>query len=145
MQEKNLDVRQCALQKTQYRKFETYIPTKGIVRPPPPPQSQFPHSCVCDRFLYSHGRSAYSAAGKYVDRSWVHINRSQTHECGNWYWGRAIPFLGIHKWDFRCRAVPITIIYILLSMTSNKKRTFIFLLYYCLLPMRKEEKYGTES
>ncbi len=22
--------------------------------------------------------------------------------CGNWDWGRAIPFLGIHKWDFRC-------------------------------------------
>ncbi len=26
-----------------------------------------------------------------------------SHECGNWNWGRAIPFLGIHKWDFRCR------------------------------------------
>jgi hypothetical protein len=24
----------------------------------------------------------YSAAGKYVDQSWEHINRSQTHECG---------------------------------------------------------------
>ncbi len=31
-----------------------------------------------------------------------YINRSQTHECGNWDWGRAIPFLGIHKWYFRC-------------------------------------------
>jgi hypothetical protein len=50
--------------------------------------------------LYSHNRPAYSAAGKYVDRSWEYINRSQTHECGNWDWGRAIPFLGIHKWDF---------------------------------------------
>jgi hypothetical protein len=29
-------------------------------------------------------------------------NRSQTHECGNWDWSRTIPFLGIHKWDFRC-------------------------------------------
>ncbi len=28
---------------------------------------------------------------KYVDRSWEYINRSQTHECGNWDWGRAIP------------------------------------------------------
>jgi hypothetical protein len=27
-------------------------------------------------------QSAYSAAGKYVDRSWEYINRSQTHECG---------------------------------------------------------------
>ncbi len=37
---------------------------------------------------------AYSAGG----------NRSQTHECGNWGWGRAIPRKGIHKWDFRCSA-----------------------------------------
>jgi len=49
---------------------------KGIAGP----QSQFPHSCVCERFIYSHGhRPAYSAEGKYVDRSWVYINRSQTH------------------------------------------------------------------
>jgi hypothetical protein len=45
--------------KKQYRKFETNIPRKGIARP----QSQFPHSCVCGRFLYSHDRSAYSSAG----------------------------------------------------------------------------------
>ncbi len=25
---------------------------------------------------------------KYVDRSWEYINRSQTHEYGNWDWGR---------------------------------------------------------
>jgi hypothetical protein len=27
----------------------------------------------------------YFAAGKYVDRSRENVNRSQTHECGNWY------------------------------------------------------------
>ncbi len=59
--------------KTQYRKFKTNTPSKGIARP----QSQFPHSCICERFIYSHDRSAYSAAGKYVDRSWEYINRSQ--------------------------------------------------------------------
>ncbi len=48
------------------------------------PQSQFPHSCLCERFIYSQDLSAYSAAGKYVDRSWEYINRSQTHESGNW-------------------------------------------------------------
>ncbi len=48
--------------------------------------------------------SAYSAARKYVDRSREYINRSQTLECGNWDWGRAFPFLGIHKWDIRCSA-----------------------------------------
>ncbi len=82
--------------KTQYRKFETNVPRKGIPRP----QSQFPHSCVCERFIFSHDRSAYSAAGKYVDRSWEYINRSQ--KCGNQHRGRAIPFLVIHKWDFLC-------------------------------------------
>ncbi len=42
---------------------------------------------------------------KYVDRSWDYINRSQTHECGNGGWGRAIPRKGIYKWDFRSSAV----------------------------------------
>ncbi len=60
---KNLN---CCTAKTQYQKFKTNIPRKQIVRP----QSQFPHSCVCERFIYSHNRSAYSAAGKYVDWSW---------------------------------------------------------------------------
>ncbi len=44
------------------------------------PQSQFPHSCVCERFIYSHDRSVYSATGKYVDRSWEYTNCSQTHK-----------------------------------------------------------------
>jgi hypothetical protein len=29
-----------------------------------------------------------------------YIDRSQTHECGNWDWGRAVSFLGIHKVKF---------------------------------------------
>ncbi len=76
--------------KTQYRKIrETSIPRKGIARP----QSQFPHSCVCERFIYSHDRyshdrSAYSAGGKYVDLSWENIYRSQTHEYVNRDGGR---------------------------------------------------------
>jgi hypothetical protein len=40
--------------------------------------------------LYSQYRSAYTAARKCGPWSW------------NWDWCRAIPFLGIHKWDFRC-------------------------------------------
>ncbi len=52
--------------------------------------------------MYFQDQSAYSAAGKYVDRFWEYINRSQTHECGNWEWGRAIPRKGIHRWDFPC-------------------------------------------
>jgi hypothetical protein len=80
--------------KNQYRKLETNIPGKGIERP----LSQFPYSCVCERFLHYHHRFAYSGAGN----MWEYINRSQTLECGNWDWGRAIPRNGIHKWDFRC-------------------------------------------
>ncbi len=30
------------------------------------------------------------------------VNHSETHECGNWDRGRAIPRKGIHKWDFCC-------------------------------------------
>jgi hypothetical protein len=30
---------------------------------------KFPHSCVCEWFIFSHDPSAYSAAWKYVDRS----------------------------------------------------------------------------
>ncbi len=81
-------------------KIRNKYPRKGIARP----QSQFPDSCVRERFIYSHDRSAYSALGNMwiVDRSWEYINRPQTHECGNWDEGRAIPRKGIHKWDFRC-------------------------------------------
>jgi hypothetical protein len=89
--------------KTQYREFKTNISRKGLARP----QFQFLHSCVCERFMYSHDWSAYSAAGKYMDRSWEYINRSQTHECRNCDWVRAISFLGIHKWDFRCSIGPV--------------------------------------
>ncbi len=53
-------------------------------------------------YIYFQDWSAYSAAGKYVDVSWEFINPSQTHECGNWDWDRAIPRTEIHKWDFRC-------------------------------------------
>ncbi len=74
-------------------KFETNAPRIGIARP----HSQFTHSCVCERFIYSQVRSAYSAAGKYEDRSREYTNRSQTHECGECDSGGAIPFLGIHK------------------------------------------------
>ncbi len=37
-----------ALQRTNTEKFETNIPRKGIARP----ESQFSHSCVCERFIH---------------------------------------------------------------------------------------------
>ncbi len=42
---------------------------------------------------------------KYVDQSWEYINRSQTHKCGNWGWGRAIPRKVIYKRNCRCSVV----------------------------------------
>ncbi len=39
---------------------------------------------------------------KYVDWSWEYINRSKTHECENWGWGRSIPRKGIYKRNCRC-------------------------------------------
>jgi len=93
--------------KTKNRKFETNIPRKGTARI----QSQFLHPCFCDRLIFSSYRSAYSAAEKYVCQTWEYINRSQKHECGNWDWGRAIPFLGIHKSKFLgsvCNNIEIT-------------------------------------
>ncbi len=56
--------------KNQHWKLETNIPRKGIVWP----QSQFPRSCVCERFIYSHNRSAYPVAGnKWTDPENLHI------------------------------------------------------------------------
>jgi hypothetical protein len=40
---------------TLQRQFRLYIPFLGIARPQP----QFPHSCVCGRFIYSQDRSTY--------------------------------------------------------------------------------------
>ncbi len=45
--------------KTKCRKYETNIPGKGIAGP----QSQFPHSCVCEGIVYSHDGSVFSAGG----------------------------------------------------------------------------------
>ncbi len=42
------------------------------------------HVSVSDLYMYSSDRSAYSAAGKLVGQAWEFIDRSQTHECGNW-------------------------------------------------------------
>ncbi len=89
----NIEVQRRCSAKTQCRKFETNIRRKGIAWP----QSQFLYSCVCERFIHSHNRSDYSAAG-----TWEYINGSQTHECRNRDWGRAIPRKGIHKGDFCC-------------------------------------------
>jgi hypothetical protein len=59
--------------------------------------------CLWAIYIFPHSICLFCCR-KYVGRSLEYINRSQTHECGNWDWGRAIPRKGTHKWDFRCIA-----------------------------------------
>jgi hypothetical protein len=63
------------------RKPHLCIPIKGIERT----QSQFPHSCVCERFIDSQDRSTYIFSCSRIGRPIVGIYKSsQPHECGNW-------------------------------------------------------------
>jgi hypothetical protein len=80
------------------RKFRSCIPFLGIARPQP----KFPHSWVCERFLYSQDWSTYSISCSITARSTVGIYKSLTDTwLGNWDWGRAIPSLGIFVSNFR--------------------------------------------
>jgi hypothetical protein len=52
--------------------------------------------CLWAHYENSRDGSAFSAGGNMWTDPWnICINRSQTHECGNWGWGRAIPRKGI--------------------------------------------------
>ncbi len=65
-------------------------------------QSPFLHSCVYERFISPQDRSTYFLQqNRQIDRGNMYINRSQTHECGNWDCGRAIPFLEIFVSNFQ--------------------------------------------
>jgi hypothetical protein len=65
--------------KAQDRKLETNIPRNETARP----RSRSYIHVICERFIYSHDRSAYLAEEKKLDRSWECINRSLISECGN--------------------------------------------------------------
>ncbi len=53
-----------------------------------------------------------------TDRSWECINRSQTHECENWYCSRAIPFLGIFVSNFRYCVFAVCVDFLVSSALS---------------------------
>ena len=76
---------------------------------------------------------------KYVDRSWEYINRSQTHECGNWGWGRAIPRKGIYKRNCRC-SVYISFYFIVrtthTSIQCRRCRLLIFYTNWDTMPLQ---------
>ncbi len=77
--------------------FEINIPRKWIARP----HCQCPHSCVCEQFMYFQD---HSAARKYEDLR-KYINRSHTHECGNWDTRPCTSFSGNTQMGFslQCR------------------------------------------
>jgi hypothetical protein len=51
--------------------------------------NSYTHISVRDLYLSRIGLPIFAAAKSI--RYWEYINRSQTHECGNWDWGRVIP------------------------------------------------------
>jgi hypothetical protein len=42
------------------------------------PTSSYTHIFICDKFIFFQDQSAYSATGKYVDRSWEYTYKSLT-------------------------------------------------------------------
>jgi hypothetical protein len=56
---------------TLYQKFETYIGRNETARP----YSQFLHSCVCERFIYSRNRSS---ADRRTAISFLGTHKSET-------------------------------------------------------------------
>ncbi len=64
------------------------------------PMSAF--MCLWPLYLFPPSGLPILQENMWTDPGNIYVNRSQTHECGIWDWGRAIPFLGIHNWDFRC-------------------------------------------
>jgi hypothetical protein len=98
------------------RNFDLCIPSKGTARP----LSQFLHSCVCERFKYSHHRSINFPAAEYADQSWEYINRKQKHECRNLDCGRAVLSLGIYVSNFRYSIFAVCFVrYILIVYGSD--------------------------
>ncbi len=68
---------------TLQRKSPLCIPFLGIALPQP----QFQHLYVCERFIQSQDWYTYFLQqNRETDRGNICINRSQTHECGNWDW-----------------------------------------------------------
>jgi hypothetical protein len=76
---------QSSLQLTLQRKSHLCVPFLGIARP----QSQFPHSCVCERFIYSY------RIGPLI---FLQLNRQTYH--GNIYKSEAAQFL---FWEYLFR------------------------------------------
>ncbi len=89
---------------------------------PARPQSQFPRSWVCHRFIYIPRIGPHIFLQEKADRSWEYINRSQAHEFGNRDCGRTIPFLGIFVSYFRYCVFAVCLLTCSSMDTSSKTR-----------------------
>jgi hypothetical protein len=85
------------LRKSYLWKFETNIPRKGIARA----QSQFPQSCVCERFLYSQDWSTYFLQqNRQIDcGNTVYNSLTDTQMWKLWLWPRN-SFSGNNSFEF---------------------------------------------
>jgi hypothetical protein len=85
---------------TLQRKSHLCIPKKGIARPQSQPDFHI-HVSVSDLFIPRISPHIFLQQNRQTNRRNICINRSQTHECGNWNWSRANPFLDIFFPNFR--------------------------------------------
>jgi hypothetical protein len=93
-------------------------------------QSQFPHSCVCERFIYIPTIDLPILLQE-ICGPILGIYKSLTD---TWMWEfgrRKIPRKGIHKWDFRCSAYNIYAVCCHARMSVLQCKTN-YLLYYCV-------------
>ncbi len=89
---------QNALQRRNTKNLNQMFPEKELLG-----LSPNIHIHVSVSHLYiSIGMPVLLQENTWTDPGNIQYNHSLTHESGNWDWGREIPVLGIHKWDFRC-------------------------------------------
>ncbi len=75
------------------------------------------HVSARDFYIPAMGPPILLRENMWTDPGNIYKPLTQTHECGNWDWGRAIPFLGIHKWDF-CGSATIPLIVVPCSQSG---------------------------
>jgi hypothetical protein len=108
------------------RKSHLCIPFMGIARP----QSQFPHLCICEQYIYSQDRSTY----------FLQQNRRiiRGNICVNWDCASATPFLGIFVSNFRYRFFAI-------SIKKNSRHLSILMIKFAKKSFSKFENYSCKK
>ncbi len=126
-----------------HRKSHLCSRRKGIARP----QSQFPHfMCLWEIYIFPRSVHIFSCSRIGRPSVGIYINHSQTHECGNWDWGPAAPFLGIFVSNFRyfVFAVPLTLTEVSMGVVIGHHKVIMnfFIALICkrlLVPLKSFE------